>query len=54
MSWSEWVVVGAKIILQVGFLAAGGGLGAILKFVEIFYSAFDFATALADAIFKCT
>lgn len=54
LSWSDWLITGAKIILQIGFLAAGGGLGTILRVIQLFYSAVDLATSLADAILKCT
>jgi hypothetical protein len=35
----QWVVVGAKILLQLGIFAAGGGLGAILKVVNLLCAA---------------
>lgn len=52
-SWSDWVITGAKIILQLGIFAAGGGLGAILKIVNLFYSALEVATSIMNAVIRC-
>jgi hypothetical protein len=53
LSWYDWAVAGAKIILNVGVMAAGGGLGAILKVVNAIYSSLDLALALVNAVRNC-